>query len=135
MVSIRESRPGSDRCGAAAIEYALILPVMLLLILGIMDAGRLLWTYTTLNRASEAAARCAAINTTDCGTATQIKNRAVAEAWGLTINPSVFTVTAPSCGVQVRADYDFTFIVPWFPWFEGAPFGTIMLNATACYPQ
>ena len=135
MMRVWKSRARSHRRGTVAIEYALILPLMLLFILGIMDAGRLLWTYTALYRASEAAARCAAINTTDCGTATQIKNRAVAEAWGLTINPSVFTVTAPSCGVQVRADYDFTFIVPWFPWFEGAPFGTIMLNATACYPQ
>ena len=132
---LRKSQSRSDRGGTVAIEYALILPVMLLFILGIMDVGRLLWSYTTLYRASEAAARCAAINTIDCGTETMIKNRAVAEAWGLTINPSVFTVTAPSCGVQVQATYDFTFIVPWFPWFKGAPFGTMTLNATACYPR
>jgi Flp pilus assembly protein TadG len=112
-----------------------MLPVMLLCVLGIMDTGRLLWTYTTLYRAAEAAARCAAINTTECGTAGQIKGRAVAEAWGLTVNPSAFTVTTPSCGVQVRAAYDFTFIIPWFPWFGGAPLGAVTLNATACYPQ
>ena len=134
MVSIRKLRSGSHKRGAALIEYALILPVMLLFVLGIMDGGRLLWTYTTLYRAAEAAARCAAINTTDCGTAAQIQSRATSEAWGLIVNPSAFTVTRPLCGVQVHAAYDFTFIVPWFPWFGGAPLGTVTLNATACYP-
>ena len=135
MASVWKSQSRSHRRGTVAIEYALILPVMLLFILGIMDTGRLLWTYTTLNRATQAAARCAAINTIRCGTEADIQGQAVEEAWGLTVSPAVFTVTAPSCGVQVRATYDFTFIVPWFPWFEGAPFGTITLNATACYPQ
>jgi Flp pilus assembly protein TadG len=132
MLSARQLRSESHRRGAAAIEYALILPVMLLFVLGIMDAGRLLWTYTTLYRAAEAAARCAAINTTDCGTAAQIQSHAVAEAWGLTVSPSAFTVTTPSCGVQVRAAYDFTFIIPGLDIV--VPLGTITLNATACYP-
>jgi len=34
--------------GAMAVEYALVLPVVLLFILGIADCGRLLWTYATL---------------------------------------------------------------------------------------
>ena len=49
------------RRGTAAIEYAIVLPVLLLFVLGIMDTGRLLWTYVTIYRATEAAARCAAI--------------------------------------------------------------------------
>jgi hypothetical protein len=106
---------------------------MLLLILGIMDAGRLLWTYTTLYRATEAAARCAAINTIDCGTATQIKNRAVVEAWGLNVDAAAFTVSTQACGVQVHANYDFTFVIPGLG--DVAPLGTVTLNATACYPQ
>jgi Flp pilus assembly protein TadG len=122
------------RRGAVTIEYALILPAVLLFILGLMDAGRLLWTYTTLYRAVEAAARCGAINSIECGTEAQIKNRAVAEAWGLTISPSAFTVNKPSsCGVQVNANYDFTFIIPGLVTIT--PLGTISLNATACYPS
>ena len=46
--------------GASAIEYGIILPVFLAFLLGIMDTGRLLWTYNTLHRATDAAARCAA---------------------------------------------------------------------------
>ena len=56
----------SDTSGSVAIEYGLILPAMLLFTLGIMDAGRLLWTNVTLTRATEAAARCYAVNTTMC---------------------------------------------------------------------
>jgi uncharacterized membrane protein len=127
------------RSGAAAIEYAIVLPVLLLFVLGIMDTGRLLWTYVTIYRATEAAARCAAIaaavpTAVTCTTSTQTQTYAVAAAWGLTINPSAFTVSNPACGMQVHATYDFKFTIPWFPRFGGSALGTKTLAATACYP-
>ena len=106
--------------------------MLLLFVIGIIDVGRLLWTYTTLTRATEAAARCGAINTTDCGTTAQIQARAVSEAWGLTIASSAFTVTFPTCGVQVVGSYDFAFAIPALA--GATPLGTITLTATACYP-
>lgn len=122
-------RPGSllsDRRGTTAIEYAIILPALLLFLLGIMDTGRLLWTYSTLYRAAEAAARCGAVNVTDCASTTQIRNQAVAAAWGLTVDASAFTVANQSCGMQVSATYSFTFTIPGF--------SAITLNPTACHP-
>lgn len=133
MAAVWKSQSLSRRRGAVAIEYALVLPALLLFIFGLVDAGRLLWTYTTLYRATEAAARCAAINTTDCGSTAQIQSRAIAEAWGLTVTASNFTVATPSCGVQVQASYEFTFVIPGLETI--APLGSITLNATACYPQ
>jgi Flp pilus assembly protein TadG len=115
--------------GTAAIEYALVLPLLLVLIFGIIDTGRVIWTKTTLARAVEAAARCGAINTNKCLTDAQIKTNAVAEAWGLSINASAFTITRPACGVRVQATYAFTFTIPL-----GSSLGTIALNQTACYP-
>lgn len=120
------------RGGAAAIEYALILPMLLLFVIGIIDVGRLLWTFTTLSRSVEAAARCGAINTVDCGTTANIQSRAVAEAWGMTIAASAYTVTLPACGVQVVGTYDFVFAIPALA--TATPLGTITLQATACYP-
>lgn len=127
----------SSRRGVAAIEYALLLPVLLLFVLGIIDVGRLMWTYTTLSRAVDAAARCGAINAdasspTACQNAAAIQARAVTEAWGLNITSSAFTVTRPSCGVQVNAVYPFVSIIPGFG--TAAPWGTLTLLATACYP-
>lgn len=50
---------GKDRRARAQgmVEFALILPVLLLLIYGIMEFGRLLFIYTTVNTASREAAR------------------------------------------------------------------------------
>lgn len=120
------------RGGAVAIEYALILPMVLLFVIGIIDVGRLLWTFTTLNRAAEAAARCGAVNSIDCGTAAAIQSHAVAEAWGMNIAASAFAVTTPACGVQVVGTYDFVFLIPALA--TTTPLGTVTLKATACYP-
>ncbi len=130
----RRSRWLSGRRGAAAIEYGLILPAVLLFVIGIIDVGRLLWTYTTLNRAVEAAARCGAINTLQCGTAAQVQSRAVTEAWGLeqTISESAFTVTRASCGIRVAVSYDFVFAIPAL--VGASPLGTVTLSPAACYP-
>lgn len=124
------ARSGKRRRGAVAIEYALILPAVLLFVIGIIDTARLIWTYTTLYRAAEAAARCAAVNTTECGTAGQIQSYAASQAWGLKIDAGTFTVTTASCGIQVKGSYDFTFAIPAFT----DTLGTISLKATACYP-
>lgn len=126
-------RSTCGRRGSVALEYGLIAPLLLVLVLGIIDTGRLIWTYTTLYRATEAAARCGAINTTTCATAAQIKAYAVTEAWGLTIDASAFTVAAQSCGLQVQASYDFNSIIPGFDLV--APVGLVTLQAKACYPS
>lgn len=138
MATSRKQSWISDTAGTVAIEYGLILPALLLFTLGIMDAGRLLWTNITLSRATDAAARCGAVNTTACAAAS-IPAYAAGQAWAINdIVASDFVATTPSCGVQVKATYTFKFIVPWFPQFSAkAPFGvsTMVLKATACYPK
>lgn len=132
MAGERKLRLKTARGGGTALEYALLLPALLLLTAGTMEIGRLMWTYTTLNRAVEAAARCGAINTADCGTAEQVQSRAVAEAWGLPVPASVFTVTYPACGVRVTASYEHALLIPW-P--GGAGTNAVTLTASACYPM
>lgn len=114
--------------GTVAVEYALILPALLLFVLGLMDTGRLLWTQTTLDRSVQAAARCGAVDTTTCGTTSEINAYAVTQAFGLTITSAAFSTTTPACGVQVTASVPFTFVIPWI----GT--NTITLSAAACYP-
>jgi Flp pilus assembly protein TadG len=126
---------GGPEAGSMVLEYGLILPVLLLLVFGTIEVGRLIWTYTTLVRATEASARCAAINPTACGTVAQIAGRAATEAWGLALEPSIFTSQTQPCGVQVRAIYTHSLLIPWpggsAP--QGAANG-ITLTVTACYP-
>ncbi len=118
---------GTRDRGTSAIEYAIVLPVLLLFLLGIIDTGRLLWTRSTLYRAAEAAARCAAVNTVKCATPAQIQSDAASGAWGLNIAPAAFSVASQACGVEVSANYDFVFATPGF--------GAVTLSASACYPQ
>jgi len=125
----------SSRRGSVAVEYAFLLPALLLFVLGIMDTGRLLWTNTTLNRAVQAAARCGAVNTVACASEAQIKSYAVDQAFGLSIAASAFTTSTPACGVQVTASHTFTFIIPWLdPVSPFGPSNAITLSAVACYP-
>jgi protein-S-isoprenylcysteine O-methyltransferase Ste14 len=85
--------------GAVAIEYAFVLPVLLLFLLGILECGRLYWTYTTLYHAAEAAARCGAVNATLCATTSQTQSYAAAQAYGLTVSASAFTAATAACGM------------------------------------
>jgi Flp pilus assembly protein TadG len=123
-----------SRQGSVAIEYAFVLPGLMLFMLGAMDTGRLLWSYATLNRATEAAARCASVNPTICGTSTKIKAYAVTQAFGLIIPTTAFTPSTVVCGSRVVAAYSFRFIIPWLGVSPYGQSNSITLNATACYP-
>jgi Flp pilus assembly protein TadG len=118
-----------DDRGALSLEYAALLPVFLSLVFGIMDLGRLVWTQVTLDRAVQAAARCAAINSVSCGTDAAVQTYATTQTWGVTTSAGAFTVTHPSCGVSVSATLSFQLVVPW----PGSNLSS--LSASACYPK
>jgi uncharacterized membrane protein len=99
------------------------------LIIGVMQLGQLFWTQTALQHAVEMAARCATVNATICGTPTQIKAYAATQAYGMTVDPTTFTVTTPACGNAVAAASTFTFLTSLIP------VASIPLQAQSCYPR
>ncbi|HYC13069.1 MAG TPA: TadE family protein [Stellaceae bacterium] len=113
--------------GATAAEFAAILPAFIAITLGIMEFGRLMWTKSALNYAVEEAARCAAINTSTCGTQSQVQSFAASHS-GQTFAASVFALSTPACGTQVSASYPFQFIVPLVNF-------SVTLQASYCYPS
>src|SRR5215469_8766477 len=98
-----------DRRGAAAVEFGLVVTPLLLLMLGIIEGGRMLWTQNALHYAVEEAARCYAVNGNVCPTPASAKTFASTRA-GLTIDSSVFTVANAACGKQASASYPFNFL-------------------------
>ena len=50
-----------DRRGASAAEFAMVLPLMLILLLGVIDAGRLMWTWNRAEKATQLGVRYAAV--------------------------------------------------------------------------
>ncbi|MEO0024949.1 MAG: TadE-like protein, partial [Actinomycetota bacterium] len=59
-LGIRKVNKDSEK-GAAALEFAIIVPVLLLLVLGLMDIGRLLLVDMSLLSAAQQGARVSAM--------------------------------------------------------------------------
>ena len=50
-----------DRSGSSAAEFGLVLPLLLILLLGMIDAGRFIWEYNRAEKATQAGARVAVV--------------------------------------------------------------------------
>lgn len=115
--------------GATFVEFALTAPLFLALLFGAIQMGLVLWTQFGLQYGSEAAARCASVDASTCGSADQIAGYAAGHAFGLSLPSSVFTAAASHCGNQVTASYNYVFYTLFF----GAP--TLTLTASSCFPS
>jgi len=122
-------RFGADTRGSSLIEFALLVPVFLMVMVGLMGAGTLMWAQFGLQHGAEMAARCASVNSTACGTTANIQAYAVTQTYGINPPASTFTVSTPSCGKQVAASYSYQFLATDF----GLP--AITLAAKACFPK
>jgi Flp pilus assembly protein TadG len=118
-----------DKKGAAAIEFAFTAPVFFAFVGGLIQVGLLLYTQIALQHGVESAARCASVNTTTCGSTSQIQSYAAAQSYGISVPASAFTVSAASCGTQVQASSSFGFIFSYF----GTP--SLTLTASSCFPK
>ena len=117
------------KSGTTAIEFGLLAPVFLLMLLGLVEFGRLLWTQSTLQEAVEAASRCASVTPTVCSTPSAIESYAASQAFGLPVSASAFTATSASCGYEVSASLPFDFVASsLFP-------QSMTVTAYSCYPS
>ena len=91
------------RRGTAAVEAAFVLPVLLLLLLGILEFGRMFWAQASLDFAVQETARCASVRPDLCGTAEAASAYAAARIAAVKIDRSAFTLTDEACGKRVRA--------------------------------
>jgi len=99
------------RRGSAAVEAAFVLPLLLLLLLGIIEFGRMAWTRSSLDFAVQEAARCAVVRTDRCPTPAATQQFAAARAAAVRVPATAFTVTfGQACGVRVSAAYTYRFI-------------------------
>ncbi len=116
-------RERSD-AGAAAVELALVLPVLLLLLFGMVDFGRLYHTNVALAHAAREGVRAVALNemTNELDASGNCKSpprgprcRAEAAASGLplqhlTVTPPVGCT--PTSNAQLVLSYQFTYVTP-----------------------
>jgi Flp pilus assembly protein TadG len=135
---IRRTTAGGPRDrGAAAVEFALLLPVLLLIVFGIIDFGRALNAQITLTQAAREGARLAALNQAD------VVSRTQAAATGLsgvtvTVNSSCPATASATADAVVTVSYSFSFITPVgaiAAMFGGTGFGSgLTLTAQGVMP-
>lgn len=103
--------------GAATVEFALVLPLLLLLLVGIVQFGRVYSMQIQLSGAANDAARYLAVNPTDAA-GSRNRARAAAPNLGLTDGELAVTVTTPctpTSSVSVVASRVFVFDIPILP--------------------
>lgn len=149
------SLPGAQR-GAAAVEFAFILPLLLLIFTGMIEFGRAMWHYDALAKGARDAARyLSTVPTVELGSeaasATSITRAIVANAAsragvaGLTPATDITIACAPTaCGsalfpadvttVSVNLNYPFV-IGGWIPVFGPSPGDAPSVIATALAPH
>lgn len=82
--------------GVAAVEFALVMPLLLLLIFAIIDFGRIFWEQATLSGAAREGVRLVALGKTDPATITSTTVDAASGMSGVTVTIKVNGVAVPS---------------------------------------
>jgi Flp pilus assembly pilin Flp len=115
---VRCGRANSDR-GATAVEFALLLPLLLLIVFGLIDFGRAINAQITLTQAAREGARALAL-----GQVSTYQSRAQAAAIGLSpvtvtdLPDSLGGTGCPAGSAQtghdavVQVTYTFSFVTP-----------------------
>jgi Flp pilus assembly protein TadG len=113
--------------GAAAVEFAMILPAFTALIVGGIYGAQLLYASSSLRYAAEAAARCYSINTSVCSSTSATQTYALGKYMGPPSPAPTFTATSASCGHNVTGSLSYVLNV-------GLTSFTVPLSVSACYP-
>jgi Flp pilus assembly protein TadG len=128
----------------AAVEFAIVLPVLVLIVIGCVDLGRFLYYYIAVTNAAEEGATFGSLNppawySSSAAWETAVINAATGEAPGLRMNgasapissSNVTVVDPPQNGViQVTVSYTFQPILqyPWLP-------KNVVLSRTVAMPS
>ena len=118
-------RIGRAQGGGAAIEYALIMPALITLIVGGLCAGNLAFAVNSLHYAVQDAARCAAVKTTVCADGPSTVSYAAGRYSGPRISPT-FTSATVACGHMVTATAAYPIVL-------AVATINVPVSAAACY--
>jgi Flp pilus assembly protein TadG len=133
------------RDGVVAMEFAVIASALMMLTLGTVEFGRLLWTQEALNATAIQTARCIGVLSSSCAsggaynaTNTTSYAETVASGWGVTLTDADITPTnnqgSGAClgDAQVSISYTFQSVVPGLLTMLA---GGAALTAQACFPN
>jgi Flp pilus assembly protein TadG len=116
-----EARQGLP-AGVALIEFAFVLPILLVLAMGMLDFGRAFHTKSLLDQAAREGARVAVVTSPDPDIVTDRVNAVLASGG---IVPTSVTVVGPDAAnmVTVTVQATFTFVTPGVFALVGGSYG------------
>jgi Flp pilus assembly protein TadG len=123
-----------NQAGNSMVEGALVMIVFMTMIFGLMDFGRMVWSYTAISHGAREATRYAIVRGSDSGTnqatKTQIQDIVASRSPGLDSTNLTTTVTfspdqSAGSTVNVLVNYKFYPIGPYIP------VGPITLKSTS----
>ncbi len=134
-MSARTSRRGHRTPGQALAEFAMVAPLFFILLLGIIEAGRFVFYYETLNNATREGARFAIVNgantlgcptgppapgTTGCDTTgatvvARVRQASFGVLTGITVTPEWFDNNGRGSTVRVAATFTYQSLIPLLP--------------------
>lgn len=109
-------RPRGNRTGGQAlVEFALVFPLIMLLLVAVFDLGRLVFAYTDITNAARSGARVAIVNQS----VVAVRDAAKRQATGLGLTDADVGVAFPACPTidigciaQVDVRFEWTAITP-----------------------
>jgi len=108
-------RLGKEEYGQALVEMALVLPLFLLLLFGVIEMGRVGFAYISVSNAAGAGGRMATIGGTNTQIYTATKNAATSlnlEDENIAITPTLLSQRYSGQGVTVEVTYPVQLIIP-----------------------
>ncbi|WLQ06861.1 TadE/TadG family type IV pilus assembly protein [Arthrobacter oryzae] len=121
--------PGHSERGAVAVEFAIVLPVLLALVLGIMEFGRAFNAQISLTNAAREGVRVMAISNDPAAARTATKNAAVS------LNPALadsnISFSQPSCIPTQQITVTITYTLSTITGFAG-PFALTGKGVMLC---
>jgi Flp pilus assembly protein TadG len=114
--------------GATAAEFALVVPVMVILTFGIFNGCAMVYAVTALHSAVDHTARYLSINSTCSNSAAQTEGKTALMAPGKSVT---FTCTTANAGCKDGSYVTATLV---YPLSTGISTSDININATSCYP-
>lgn len=122
---MRRNAFARSESGAVAVEFALVLPALAMLIVGTLYVGLVMYSAAGLHSAVEAAARCYSVSSTQCSTASAAQTYGEGRFYG--ISTPTFNASLAACGHLVTASLSIDFNAGLAHW-------TIPLSASSCFP-
>jgi Flp pilus assembly protein TadG len=113
--------------GAVAAEFAIVVPVLLLIVFATMEFGMMMYGREVVTNATREGARHGIVAQTPPVTSSEMMTTATSYLTGTGVSPSSVTFTVPACcgttgtPVTLAAVYRYPWFVPYIPTMLGLP--------------